>query len=328
MTTRASRAGSRAGVLACLLAALVLASCGDDENEGTQALSPEGPLGEGGTLVWAVADRVESVDPLGARTRAEQLLTRQVHEPLAASLTGPFEDTRRVAGLARSVRPNGDATIWTVRLRTGVRFQDGTPFNADAVLANAERWLTTPAGRALLPGLVDAFAPRFDVVRFILTAADPSFGKRLDSPRLGIVSPTALRPRSGIAASFAERALGTGTGPFELRERSADRQLLARNTAWWGTTGEADLGPALEQIEFRAEPDQSVRLALLDAGEAQLADELDREHAELALADPLLNALPGPSGTWLGLDRSVRGVESAREIPSLSGAWLTDVTTG
>jgi ABC-type transport system substrate-binding protein len=313
-------------VLACALAALVLASCGGDDNEGTPALSPAGPLGEGGTLVWTVADRIEGVDPLGAMTRAEQLLTRQVHEPLAGSLSGPFEDTRRVAGLARSARPNGDATIWTLRLRTGVRFQDGTPFNADAVVANAERWLTTRAGRALLPGLVDAFAPRFDVVRFILAGADRSFGERLESARLGIVSPAALRPSSGIAASYAERALGTGTGPFELRERSADRQLLARNTAWWGTVSGTDLGPALEQIEFRAEPDPSVRLALLDAGEAQLADELDREQAELALADPLLNALPGAGGTWLGLERSVRGVGSARDISSLSAAWLTDVT--
>ena len=273
MATRASRGRARAGMLVCAVAAFALSSCGGDDNEGTPALTPGGPLGEGGTLVWTVTDRVAEVDPLAARTRAAQLVTRQVHEPLVGSFSGPFEDTRRVPGLARSVRPNGDATIWTLRLRTGVRFQDGEPFNAEAVLANAERWLTTAAGRQLLPGLVDAFAPRFDVVRFILAAPDRSFGERLSSPQLGVVSPAALRPRSGVEADYAERAIGTGTGPFELRERSADRQLLARNTAWWGTASEVDLGPALEQAEFRAEPDVSVRLALLDAGEAQLADE-------------------------------------------------------
>jgi peptide/nickel transport system substrate-binding protein len=322
LTERASRARARAALVACALAALGLTACGGDE-EGTPALSSGQPLGEGGTLVWMLADPVEETDPLFARSRAEQLVTRQVHEPLIESLSGPYEDARRVPGLARSARQNGDATIWTLRLRTGVRFQDGTPFNADAVVANAQRWLATAAGRRLLPGLVEAFAPRFDVVRFLLAAPDRSFAERLTSPRLGIVAPAALPPGAGTGLT---RALKTGTGPFELRERSSDRQLLARNTSWWGTTSGVDLGPALEQIEFRSEPSPAVRLALLDAGEAQLADELTRKQAEIALADPLLNALPGAGGTWLGLERSVRGVGSAREVPSLSSAWLTDVT--
>ncbi len=325
MSPRPSRAGARAGLLVCALAVVALGGCGGDENEGTPALTAGEPLGEGGTLVWAVADPVSGIDPLAARSRAEQLVTRQIHEPLIASLAGPYGDTRRVPGLARSARPSGDATIWTLRLRSGVRFQDGTPFNAEAVLVNARRWRTTAAGRRLLPDLEDAFAPRFDVVRFILAAPDRAFGDRLAAPQLGIVSPRALRPRSGNGAALA-RPIATGTGPFESRERNLTRQLLARNTGWWGTASPVDLGPALEQIEFRAEPSSSVRLALLDAGDTQLADELDPDQARQALADPLLNALPGAGATWLGLSRAVRGVESAREIPSLSSAWLTNVT--
>jgi ABC-type transport system substrate-binding protein len=317
MASRPSRAA-----LALALAALALAGCGgDDSSEATPALSAGEPLGDGGELAWAVTDRVTSLDPLAATTRAEQLLTRQIHEPLIASLAGPFGDTRRVPGLARRARASGDSTIWTLRLRTGVRFQDGTPFNAQAVLANAERWQTTTAGRELLPDLVDVFAPRFDVVRFILAAPDRAFDTRLEATQLGIVSPRAL-PSAG---ADLRRALETGTGPFELRERSSDRQLLARNASWWGTAGDADLGPALERIEFRAEPSPAVRLALLDAGDVQLADELERIQADEALSDPLLTVLRG-ANTWLGLSRSVRGVASAREIPSLSRAWLTTVT--
>ena len=316
MTPRPSRA-------ALALAALALAGCGGgDASEATPALSAGEPLGEGGELAWAVADRVTSLDPLAATTRAEELLTRQIHEPLIAGLAGPFGDTRRVPGLARRARASGDSTIWTLRLRTGVRFQDGTPFNARAVLANAERWQATTAGREQLPDLVDVFAPRFDVVRFILAAPDRAFDARLGMPQLGIVSPRALPP----LGDGLRRALETGTGPFELRERSSDRQLLARNTSWWGTVGDVDLGPALDQVEFRAEPSAAVRLALLDAGDVQLADELARPQADEALSDPLLSVLRGAPGTWLGLSRSVRGVDSARDIPSLSRAWLTTVT--
>jgi peptide/nickel transport system substrate-binding protein len=323
MTTRPSRAGARFGLLAVALA-LALAGCGGEGDEGTPALSAGQPLGEGGTLVWAVADRVEGIDPLTAGTRAEQLVSRQIHEPLIASLGGPFGDTRRVSGLARRARPSGDARLWTLSLRSGVRFQNGEPFNADAVVANAERWLASPEGPELLPGLVEVFAPRFDDVRFILAAPDPRFDARLAAPELGIVAPRALRAAGGRVGAL-DRQMGTGTGPFELRERSADRLLLARNTSWWGA-GSADLGPALEQIEFRVEPSSAVRLALLDAGDVELADELVSSQADQALADPLLNAVRGAGELWLGMSRAVRGVDSAREIPSLSRAWLTNVT--
>lgn len=324
MSARPSGAAARFGLPVALLAALALAACGGEDNEGTPALSAGEPLGEGGTLVWTVADEVDGIDPLAAQTRAAQLVTRQIHEPLVASLVGPFGDTRRVPGLARRVRGSGDDTIWTLTLRRGVRFQDGEPFNADVVVANAERWQSTPEGQALLPDVVDVFAPRFDEVRFLLAAPDPGFGRRLAAPRLGIVSPRALETLDGAGPAF--RAFNTGTGPFALRERSPVRQLLARNTDWWGTTSDVDLGPALEQIEFRAEPSSALRLALLDAGDAQVADELFATQAQQARADPLLYALPGAEGTWLGLSRSVRGIDSAREVPSLSSAWLTNVT--
>jgi ABC-type transport system substrate-binding protein len=317
--------GAARALLACAVAAVALAGCGGDENEGTPALSTGEPLGVGGSLTWAVADRVTTIDPLAAETRAELLLSRQIHEPLIASLAGPFGDTRREPGLALRARPSGDGTIWTLRLRRGVRFQDGSPFNAAAVLVNAERWQATSAGRELLPGLVDVFAPRFDVVRLILAEPDRRLDDRLAAPQLGIVSPRALR--SGLVAGRSFRnAFETGTGPFELREPTPDRQLLARNASWWGATEEPSLAPALEQVEFRAEASSAVRFALLDAGGAQLADELGAAQARQAGEDPLLAILPGAAGTSLGLSRAVRGIESAREIPSLSSVWLTRLT--
>lgn len=324
MLERPSRATVRAGLLMCACA-LVAAGCGGASDEGTPALSQDSPPGEGGRLTWAVADRAEGVDPLEADTRAEQLLSRQVNEPLTAMLEGPFDESRRVPGLVRGTRSSSDQTIWTLRLRSGVRFQDGTPFNSGAVRANAVRWQTTVAGRELLPDVVGVAAPLRLQVQFVLSEPDPSFPERLDSPRLGIVSPRALEPSSGNGAVLA-RPMKTGTGPFELFDRSRTSQLLARNTDWWGATGDPDLGPALEQIVFRTEPDPSLRLALLDAGDIQLADELGRSQADIARDDPLLSVLAGPRETWLGIERSVRGVDSAREIPSLASAWLTTVT--
>lgn len=314
---------SRIGI-ALLAAAAMLppAGCGGDD-EGTPALELDREPGEGGTLVWGVADRVGGVDPLEATTRAQQLVSRQIHEPLVDSLAGPFGDPRRLPGLALRLRPRGDGTIWNVSLRRGVRFQDGSPLNAGAVLANAERWRTTAAGGELLPDLVAADAPRPDLVRLFLSAPDPDLAERLASPRLGIVSPQALRPRTGTAATVRS-VFATGSGPFELRERTGEELLLAPYLAWWGTP--KGLGPALDQLRFRVEPEAATRLDDLASGDTQLADELGPAEADTARSDPLLSVLRGTGGAWLALERSVRGVDSGREIPSLAGAWLTTVT--
>jgi peptide/nickel transport system substrate-binding protein len=314
----------RAGLFAAL-AALAFAGCGGEDDD-TAAISSGTPAGEGGMLVWAVADPVSTTDPLEASTRAEQLLARQVNEPLTAKVTGPFDVERRIPGLAKKAQSSAGDTIWTLTLRDGVVFQDGTPFNAAAVQANATRWLTTTAGRAALPDLVSVDAPSPGGVRFVLGAPDPKFPKRLAAPQLGIVSPDALMPSSGDGA-VVKRPAQTGTGAFELRQRDANQALLARNTAWWGSSAKVELGPALDQIELQTTPESSLRLAMLDAGEAQLADELSLKDAEQASSDPLLSVLPSGGGTSLGLERSVRGVDSGREIPALSSAWLTGLET-
>lgn len=315
---------TRAGLCAALSSVLLVAGCGGSE-EGTPAIAESGPAGEGGTLVWAVADQVASADPLEASTRAEKIATRQVNEPLTAKLSGPFDAERRVPGLAVDAQRSSGGTIWTFELRNGVSFQDGKPFDASAVVANASRWQTTAAGRSLLPDLLSVDSPSPDQVRFVLAEPDPAFPRRLASPALGIVSPRALVPRSGEGAVLG-RSLQTGTGPFEIRQRNASLALLARNTTWWGSAAKVELGPALDQIVLRATPSPSLRLALLDAGDAQLADALDRERAQQARNDPLLSVLPSVEGTFLGVERSVRGVDSGRDIPLLSSAWLTRVT--
>lgn len=308
-------------ISACALAA---AGCGG-EDPGRPSLTPPAHAGEGGALAWAVAGPVRSVDPLSAESRAAQILTRQIHEPLVASLAGPFGEGRRRPGLALRARSSDGDRVWTLDLRDGVRFQDGRVFDAAAVLANAQRWLTTHAGQELLPGLVAVDAPSPTSVRFILAAPDPDLPRRLAAPQLGIVSPRAIAAGIEVEDRLRGQSLpGTGTGPFELREVSATELLLARNTAWWGSAQR--LGPALEQVILRIEPSAPVRLALLDAGEVQAADELDAKQAEFARENPLLTALAGPGGKWLALERSVRGIDSGAEIPALSEAWITTVS--
>jgi len=270
--------------------------------------------------VIALARPVRDLDPLSATSRSDELVARQIYEPLIENLTGPYGDVRKVPGLALSAHPSEDQTVWSLKLRQGVRFQDGALFNAGAVLANAKRWTSSPLGRGLLPSMLAVDAPRPDLVRFILDQPDPDFPDRLDSPRLGIVSPRALK------GTKLTRETNAGTGPFEVRERSGLGILLASTGSWWGTR--AQLGPALDQVEFRSVPSASERLAMLRQGTVQIAEELPSAALAEARRDPLLTTLPGHSSAGEAFERSVRGVHSATEIPFLAGAWLTRIGAG
>jgi peptide/nickel transport system substrate-binding protein len=301
---------------------LAVAGCGGGAEDST-AVDAGGVPGGGGMLVWALPERPASLDPLYAETGSEQLVARQVHEPLVAELTGPFEDARRVPGLVLSALPSSDRTVWRLRLRTGVRFQDGTPFSASAVLDNVERWRATAQGRSLIADAL-ADAPRPDLVRFILPAPEPNFDARLASPRLGIVSPRALAGAAGAELEPAEAAQ-SGTGPFELRERSADRLLLAHNPEWWGTV--RGLGPALDQIEFAVVPAPAERVARLREGAVQIAGGLPADQLARVRDDPLLTVVPTRGG-GLGIERSVRGIPAGAPAPPLTGVWRTRVDAG
>jgi peptide/nickel transport system substrate-binding protein len=304
------------------LAAAIASGCGDDDSLGGSPAGSGAPLGTGSTLSYGLAERPGELDPLLATTRSDQIVTRQVHEPLVASLKPPFGEARRQRGLARAWRASGDRQIWRFELRRRVRFQDGTPFNATAVLANVERWRTLREGRAVLPDLVAADAPRPDLVRFILSRSVSDLPARLASPRLGIVSPAALRPRSGRVAELS-RDERSGTGPFEFRERDAGRIVMARNVEWWGTR--AGFGPALDQVEFQVVPAAPERVALLHGGGAQVVDSLPPSAAADVRRDPLLTFVGGAGRAVIGLERSVRGIESASAIAPLSGVWLTTI---
>jgi peptide/nickel transport system substrate-binding protein len=312
----------RAATLA-VLPLLGFAGCGGGGG-ATQARN-DGlpPAGGGGNLGYALPSLPATLDPLAAQTRVAQTVTRQVYEPLTERLTGPYVQAAAQPGPALSARPSPARTTWTITLRTDVRFQDGMPFNAAAVVANSRRWQSSAAGRKLLPHLFAVDAPRPDEVRFLLDQPVPDLVSRLSSPRLGIVSPLALDPQSGRGSRFLPDATGSGSGPFQLGPRGPGRLSLTRFAGWWGSP--LGLGPSLDGVSFVLAPQPDQRLRLLKDGAVQVADPLGAVGLRAADADPLLDSVGGPL-TGIGLEGSVRGIDSATTIPVLSGVWLTRLT--
>jgi hypothetical protein len=85
------------------------------------------------------------------------------------------------------------------------------------------------------------------------------------------------------------------------------------------------LGPALDGVTFVVARQSSQRLRLLREGTVQVADPLGPAELRAADSDPLLDIVGGPAG-GIGLEGSVRGIDSAETTPVLSGVWLTRLT--
>jgi ABC-type transport system substrate-binding protein len=313
--------GALVGALA--VAATLAAGCGAGTTRFPAAESPP-RAGGNGELVYAIPSPAGGLDPLAARTISEQTVARQIFEPLIASLDGPYGGRRNVPGVALSSRHSGDFRVWSLRLRPGIRFQDGRLLDASAVVVNAERWRTSAVGRRLLPSLIAADAPRPDLVRFVFDAPLRDLPARLGDARLGLVSPAALLPQSGTGASLL-RVPQAGSGPFQLSARPTGGVVLERNRGGWGSR--RGLGPALDEVAFRVVGNQSSRLALLRAGSVRVAGDVGKATAEQLRADPLLTSAAAASPYPIGLERSVRGIVGWRP-GSLSGVWVTVINRG
>jgi peptide/nickel transport system substrate-binding protein len=306
------------GVL--VLAIPLVSGCGDGGAARFPAAGNPAEAGGNGTLAYAIPSTPSGLDPLAAGTIAAQTVSRQIFEPLVASIDGPYGQRRNVPGIALTDRHSDDFRVWSLRLRSGVRFGDGRLLDASAVLVNVRRWRASPVGRDLLPGLIAADGPRPDLVRFVFASPMRDLPSRLSDPRLGLVSPPALQPNSG-ANVLLLRVAQAGSGPFQLAGRSGPEIVLRRNRGWWGSR--RGLGPALDKITFTAEARRrGDRLELLRRGAVEVAADIGRAAAQRLRADPLLTAVSVAGPYAIGLDRSVRGIFTWRPR-GLSGVWIT-----
>jgi peptide/nickel transport system substrate-binding protein len=310
-------------VVVCALA--VAAGCGgDDDNEasgGTTAAGTEGGAA-GGTLVFAGASDPISLDPALASDGESIRPASQIFETLVNLKPG---GTDLVPGLAESWEVAPDAKAITFKLREGVRFTDGEPFNAEAVCSNFNRWYNftgaaqsasasyywqvTFGGYAKNSKVNEALGQSLfascvanDETSVTLNFTRPSasvLGALTLAP-FSIASPKALvefKADAGTVDDTGFHPTGTfgtehptGTGPFKLESwQRGERVTLIRNEDYWGEKAK------LDKVIIRPIADNAARLQALQTGEVQGYDLVEPQDVPTIERDSELQLLDRPA---------------------------------
>jgi peptide/nickel transport system substrate-binding protein len=205
------------------------------------------------------------------------------------TLTKVTPDGTLVPSLATSWSVSDDHLTWTFKLRQGVTFHDGTPFDSKAVETSWARVLdpanALPA-RNNMPNIASLATP--DPYTFSVTTTTPNSALPL------LVSQTTAMIISPRSISTWGNDLGlqqaAGTGPFKITGLSVPTRVeLTRNDQYWGDA------PKLQHFTFVSVSDAETRLNMLRTGEANLDFYLNPNDLSVVQSDPSLTLLTGPA---------------------------------
>jgi peptide/nickel transport system substrate-binding protein len=298
------RKGILISLLFLLLISTALVGCSGGSEEGNENQNQnegdkpkeETPTGEvQKELVFGRGGDSVSLDPISTTEGETFKVTVNIFETL---INYGEQDTTLQPGLATEWTPSEDGLEYTLKLREGVKFHDGTDFNADAVVKNFERWMNGDADQfpyyTMFGGfkgdeghvIKEVVAEDDFTVKFILNRPQAPFLKNLAMSPFGIASPTALEKFGG---DFMKNPVGTG--PFKFVEwKENDRITLEKNADYW-----MEGYPKLDKIIFRSIPENSARLNALLAGEIDLMDGVNPSDLTQIEGNPDLQTFERPS---------------------------------
>ncbi|HWD02290.1 MAG TPA: ABC transporter substrate-binding protein [Amycolatopsis sp.] len=284
--------------------------------------------GTGGTMVFGDTGNPKMFDPVFNDDGETFRITRQMLDTLIQNKPGTAE---LEPSLATKWEPSNDGKTWTFSLKQGVKFSDGTPFDAAAVCFNFDRWYNMKGAAAqsqmiYYGDVFEGFAhnegdaggdpvykscqakdPNTAVIN--LTKAKGAFPAAFTLPSFAMQSPTALKQydadkvtQSGDSFTYSDYAYKhvTGTGPFKFSswDQGKGEITLVRN--------DSSYAPAkLDKLVFKVIPDENARKQALKAGDINGYDfpapadyGLLRNEGEQVLIRPSFNLL------YLGINQS------------------------
>ncbi len=260
-----------------------------------------------GILVYGAGGQPVNLEPGNITDGNSIMVQDQIYNRLIDPKPGT---TDLEPSLATEWKASQDGKTWTFKLRNGVKFHDGTNFDAEAVKFNFERWWDDKnefgyrnAGKSyeiwgnlfgaskgkpesLLQNIV---VEGKDTIKFVLKQPFAAFPSAVSSGYFGMASPAAIKKAGAQYGTPSSQAVGTG--PFVFKEwRSGDRIVLEKNPNYWKQGF-----PKSNQLVMRFIADPAARLAQLRSGTIDLTVDLAPDQIKEVQSDAKLEAVKRPS---------------------------------
>jgi len=258
-------------LLVTTLVALVAAGCGRAGSDRD-------------AMTVAIGTDASTFDPHFCTDSATEVLNKNLY----SNLVRFNAKMDIVPDLATKWEVSADGLTWTFDLRDGVKFHDGTAFNAEAVKTSFERVLDEKNGsprRSVLAMIksIEVVSP----TKLRLTTSYPtgSLLQQLSHPVGAIISPAAI---AKYGKDLSRNPVGTG--PFKLTEwKSGDKIVMEKNTGYF------DGAPQIGQLVWKIVPEDSARTMLIESGQADVVLRVPVADLERLRAKPDVSLLEGPT---------------------------------
>jgi peptide/nickel transport system substrate-binding protein len=229
---------------------------------------------EGGKLTVAVHADMPIPDP----AKVLSLLSHTVMKHVCEALVTTDDNYEIIPQLAESYAFSDENKVLTFKLRSGVKFHDGSVMSAQDVKYSLDRAKTESLNKSELVDVKSVEVVDPLTVKLTLAKASPVILTSLASPFLGSVMPKDLHITQG-----GDVKKPICTGPFEYVDWKPDSYLTLKKFAGYvpdsrfeGPTGLGGKRTAyLNEITFRVVPDRAARVTALETGEVDFASKLD-----------------------------------------------------
>ncbi|HSD26777.1 MAG TPA: ABC transporter substrate-binding protein, partial [Vicinamibacteria bacterium] len=236
--------------------------------------------------------------------RASDIVGSAIVGSVCETLVRYRSDGRRPEATLATTWATVDRRVWTFTLREGVRFQDGAPLDADAVVANLDD-LRRERG---FPGRARRIGPH--VVELTLDQPSAALLATLSQPFFCIESPGRAPGRPPI-----------GTGPFRIVSSGPGRVELERHAGYWGGP------PRLKKVVFRRFAGEDALVEALFAGEVDVTNAIGQDRVGRLREHPAvtLDSRTGLNLAFLSVNNESRPLSDVRVRQALSRAIDRDV---
>ena len=329
--------------------ALIAGACGGPAPAATtapataaaSAASAAPKVATGGTFRFAQSGDISALDPWNVTDGNSLLVTRQIYEGLV-----DYEPTgfKIVPKLSTAWTTSADGKTWTFTLRDGVKFHDGTDFNADAVVFNFERARFKKNQFRPSKPVADDFeyyqdqwnGYDDDSVITSVVAKDPKtvvfttktpFGPFLANMAMSafpIVSPKSIKDDvDGWLLPNSKGAAGTGPFVFKPGAWQKSQQItLERNPTYWAKDPNGQALPYLDKVTFRFISDTAARIAELKSGTVDAIRDFSPADIATVKADANLQVIPRPpfNIAYLGVNLSIKPLDNLKVRQAIAQA--------